>query len=301
MARPGASPDSLKKEELPKSALNWTNIQRSARLFRYLGAERWKFIAGLVFLIASAAVGLIFPLKSGELIGYIGEDQMPAAALKTQLYKTGLVLLGILLAQALFSFGRVYFFAQVTENIVRSLRLNAFSKIIQMPMSFFSNRQAAELNSRIATDISVVSDAFTINLAEFIRQLIVGVGGLTLLILQTEWVVAKWFIFLIPPLTVIAILFSKRIRKFSKSYQDYIAAANSISGEAFMGISNVKSFTNEAHEIKRFGKAIDAIRKMGLRYGIFRGLFFSFVMVFVFGSVFFILWQMLYEIGRAHV
>ena len=85
MARPGASPDSLKKEELPKSALNWTNIQRSARLFRYLGAERWKFIAGLVFLIASAAVGLIFPLKSGELIGYIGEDQMPAAALKTQL------------------------------------------------------------------------------------------------------------------------------------------------------------------------------------------------------------------------
>ena len=191
MARPGASPDSLKKEELPKSALNWTNIQRSARLFRYLGAERWKFIAGLVFLIASAAVGLIFPLKSGELIGYIGEDQMPAAALKTQLYKTGLVLLGILLAQALFSFGRVYFFAQVTENIVRSLRLNAFSKIIQMPMSFFSNRQAAELNSRIATDISVVSDAFTINLAEFIRQLIVGVGGLTLLILQTEWVVAK--------------------------------------------------------------------------------------------------------------
>lgn len=300
MARPGETVNAFQKEELPKSALSWKNIKRSTRLFQYLGGQRWKFILGLCFLTASAGVGLIFPLKSGELIGYIGEEQLPTDAIKVQLYKTGLLLLAILLAQAVFSFGRVYFFAQVTENIVRALRLNAFSKIIQMPMSFFSNRQVSELNSRIATDISVVSDAFTINLAEFIRQLIVGIGGLTLLVIQTEWVIAKWFLLLIPPLTVIAILFSKRIRKFSKSYQDHIAKANAISGEAFMGISNVKSFTNETFEIKRFTDAVDTIRKMGLKYGIFRGLFFSFVMVFVFGSVFFILWQMLYALKVEH-
>lgn len=300
MARPGETANAFQKEELPKSALSWYNIKRSTRLFKYLGGQRWKFILGLCFLTASAGVGLIFPLKSGELIGYIGEDHLAPETIKIQLYKTGFILLGILLAQAVFSFGRVYFFAQVTENIVRALRLNAFSKIIQMPMAFFSNRQVSELNSRIATDISVVSDAFTINLAEFIRQLIVGIGGLTLLILQTEWVIAKWFLFLIPPLTVIAILFSKRIRKFSKSYQDYIAKANAISGEAFMGISNVKSFTNEKFEIARFTGVADTIRKMGLKYGIFRGLFFSFVMVFVFGSVFFILWQMLYALKVEH-
>ncbi|MGZ5189226.1 MAG: ABC transporter ATP-binding protein, partial [Kaistella sp.] len=35
-------------------------------------------------------------------------------------------------------------------------------------------------------------------------------------------------------------------------------------------------------------------KKFGLKYGILRGTFFSFIMVFVFGAVFFILWQMLY-------
>ena len=52
-----------------------------------------------------------------------------------------------------------------------------------MPMGFFSKNQVAELSSRIATDINVISEAFTINIAELIRQSIVGLGGLILMIL----------------------------------------------------------------------------------------------------------------------
>jgi ABC-type multidrug transport system fused ATPase/permease subunit len=169
-----------------------------------------------------------------------------------------------------------------------------------MPMSFFSKNQVAELNSRMATDISVISDAFTINIAEFIRQSIVGVGGLILLIYTTEWTIAKWFLIIIPPLTVAAILFSKRIRKFSKSYQEKIAESNVIVGEALTGITNVKTFTNENYEVAKYEKISDSIREFGLKYGIFRGLFFSFVMVFVFGSIFFILWQMLFALKVEH-
>jgi ABC-type multidrug transport system fused ATPase/permease subunit len=139
-----------------------------------------------------------------------------------------------------------------------------------------------------------------VNIAEFIRQLIVGVGGLTLLIVKTDWVIARWFLIIIPPLTVIAILFSRRIRKFSKGYQEKIAESNVVVGEAFTGITNVKTFTNEPYEISKYDKVTSEIRAFGLKYGIFRGLFFSFVMVFVFGSVFFILWQMLFALKVDH-
>ena len=163
-------------------------------------------------------------------------------------------------------------------------------------MSFFSKNQVAELSSRIATDINVISDAFTVNIAEFIRQLIVGVGGLTLLVIKTDWVIAKWFLIIIPPLTVVAILFSRRIRKFSKGYQEKIAESNVVVGEAFTGITNVKTFTNEGYEISKYDKVTNDVKAFGIKYGILRGMFFSFVMVFVFGSVFFILWQMLYAL-----
>lgn len=282
--------------DLPKAKLSIANLKKSMRLFSYLGKHRWKFSLGMVFLAASAGVGLVFPLKSGEMLGLIGENTKSVSAIKEELTIVGLSLLGILLAQAIFSFGRVYLFAQVTENVLKALREQTFGQIIKMPMSFFSKNQVAELSSRIATDINVISDAFTINIAEFIRQLIVGVGGLTLLVVKTDWVIAKWFLIIIPPLTVVAILFSRRIRKFSKGYQEKIAESNVVVGEAFTGITNVKTFTNEGYEIAKYDAVTNEVKAFGLKYGILRGLFFSFVMVFVFGSVFFILWQMLYAL-----
>jgi ABC-type multidrug transport system fused ATPase/permease subunit len=284
------------KDELPKAKLTLKNLKRSFRLIGYLGKHKWKFVLGMVFLILSAGVGLIFPLKSGQLLGYIGETSKPVDQIRGELIDVGVFLIIILLAQAAFSFGRVYLFAQVTENILKALRKDTFKQIIQMPMSFFSKNQVAELSSRIATDINVISEAFTVNIAELIRQTIVGVGGLTLIIIKTDWVIAKWFIFIIPPLTIIAIFFSRKIRKFSKGYQDKIAASNVVVGEAFTGITNVKTFTNEQYEINKYDKITDEVREFGLKFGILRGTFFSFVMVFVFGSIFFILWQMLFAL-----
>ncbi len=289
-------PAKIDKSDLPKAKLSLANLKRSLRLFGYLGRHKWKFILGMVFLTASAGVGLVFPMKAGEMLGYLGEDKLSTAELESQLLKVGLGLGAILLAQSLFSFGRVYLFAQVTENILKGLRLDTFKRLVQMPMSFFSKNQVAELSSRMATDINVISEAFTINIAEFIRQLIVGVGGLILLVTTTSFALAKWFIIIIPPLTVIAILFSRQIRKYSKVYQEKIAESNVVIGEALTGITNVKTFTNEQYEIGKYDRVTSSVKAFGLKYGILRGLFFSFVMVFVFGSVFFILWQMLYAL-----
>ncbi len=293
--RRGAGPTNNDTDELPKAKLSIANLKKSLRLFGYLGKHKWKFVLGMIFLVGSAGVGLIFPLKSGQMLGYLAEETKNAETVRVELMEIGGVLLGILLLQAAFSFGRVYLFAQVTENILKSLRLDTFKRLIQMPMSFFSKSQVAELSSRMATDISVISDAFTITIAELIRQTIVGVGGLVILVM-TSGPIAKWFLVIIPPLTIVSILFARKIRKFSKTYQEKIAESNVVVGEALTGITNVKTFTNEEYEIKKYDKVANVIREFGLKYGIFRGLFFSFVMVFVFGSVFFILWQMLFAL-----
>lgn len=293
--RRGAGPTNSDTDELPKAKLSIANLKKSLRLFGYLGKHKWKFVLGMIFLVGSAGVGLIFPLKSGQMLGYLAEETKDAETVRVELMEIGGVLLGILLLQAAFSFGRVYLFAQVTENILKTLRLDTFKRLIQMPMSFFSKSQVAELSSRMATDISVISDAFTITIAELIRQTIVGVGGLVILVM-TSGPIAKWFLIIIPPLTFVSILFAKKIRKFSKTYQEKIAESNVVVGEALTGIANVKTFTNEEYEIKKYDKLASIIREFGLKYGIFRGLFFSFVMVFVFGSVFFILWQMLFAL-----
>lgn len=280
-------------DELVKAKLNWTNFKKSFRLFNYLKRQKYKFFLGMLFLVASAGIGLFFPMKSGSLLGMFGDNAGSIEDKISKLLSVGGVLLLILGAQGIISFLRVYFFAQVTENILQGLRNDTFSRLIQMPMSFFTKNQSAELSSRIATDINVISDAFTVNIAEIIRQSIVGIGGLILIMIKIDWFIAKWFIIIIPPLTLFAILFAKKIRKYSKDLQDKIAEANVIVAEALTGITNVKTYTSETKEINRFESKTQQIKNIGLKYGLFRGVFFTFVVTFIFGTVFFILFKMI--------
>ncbi len=293
MAKASFRTKSKEKDEIPKADLSWTNIKKSFYLFSYLEKEKWKFFSGMLFLLGTAIVGLVFPLVSGKMIGYFGETHLSNEEMRTQLFNIGKILLIILILQGFFSFMRVYFFAQVTESILKKLRDDAFSKIIRMPMDFFYNNQSAELSSRMATDINVISDAFTVNIAEFIRQSIIAVGGTILLFYYTSWEIIKWFLLMIPLLIIITIIFGKKIRDFSRQFQNYIAESNTIVGEAFTGILNVKSFTNEPYEIIRYTEKTNIIKKQGIKYGILRGIFFAFIISVIFGTVFFILWKML--------
>jgi len=281
-------------QDMPKAKLNAANFKKGARLFNYLGNQKGAFALGLLFLFLSAGVGLLFPLLSGKMFGMLGSRSNSGMAETLQkLDGLGLKLLMILLVQGFFSFGRVFMFTRVTENILQGLRNQAYERLIRKPMSFFSRNQSAELSSRLATDLNVISEAFTMNIAEIIRQTIVGVGGLTIILWTTKFEIAKWFLIIIPPLSVLAILFARKIRAYSKRFQDKIADANVIVGESLTGITNVKSFTNELFEINRFQNQTADIKRFGLQYGVFRGAFFAFVITCIFGAIFFMLYKML--------
>ncbi len=281
-------------QDLPKVKLNWTNIKKSARLFSYMRHFRWQFAMGMVFLLGTALVGLIFPLKAGTLLSFLGDNTGESKEIQTQkLFQVGIGLGVILLVQSFFSFGRVYFFTMVTENVLKGIRDDVFKRILQMPMNFFSKNQSAELNSRMATDINVISDAFTLNIAELIRQTIVGVGGIALMIKLIPTQIVIWFLAVIPVVTVVTIVFAKKIRFYSKQFQDKLAELSVLVGETITGITNVKVFTNEPQTFLRYTSKTSEIRAFGRKYGMFRGIFFAFVIAIIFGAVFFILFLMI--------
>lgn len=296
--RNGLSTDT---EDVPKAKFSKANFKKSFRLFRYLGTSKWLFVLGMLFIGGTAAVGLYFPVAAGKMFGYLGSTGMKAEEFGNIVSGTGLELLILLVVQGLVSFGRVYTFSIVTENILKGLRLDTFSKLVQMPMTYFSKNQVADLSSRVATDINVISEAFTVSIAEVIRQSIVGAGGLCLLVYFTSWDVAKWFIVIIPPITLIAIIYGKKIRGYSKALQDKISESSIIVSEALTGITSVKAFTNERLEIDKYDRVTSEIRKFGVKYGIMRGAFFAFIIMCVFGSIFFILYKMLLLINSGEL
>jgi ABC transporter fused permease/ATP-binding protein len=285
MARPRRNEQA--SEELPKAKLTKDNLKESLLIFRYVKPYKAKFIAGLVFIALSSATTLAFPYFLKKLIDS-AQKQNPEELLSSP-GNIAMAMIVLLVLQMVISFMRVYLFTIVGENALADMRKDIYRKMITMPMDFFAQRRVGELSSRISSDVSQIQDAVTVMLAEILRgvlTLLIGMG----LIFFISSRLALLMLSIIPVIIVIALFFSKKIRKLSRTAQDQLADSSTIVQETLQGISNVKAFTNEWFEINRYSKSINSVVQMAVKNGQFRGYFISFLLFSVFGAIVTVVW-----------
>lgn len=272
-------------EEGEKRKLNKQSMRKLGGIFNFMLPYKFHFISGLIFLVFSSSLLLTFPFVAGKLIDTASGE----AWIFSDINSIALILLGILFVQSIFSFFRVWFFAKVSEHSMRDIRLALYSRLVNLPMTFFDKRRTGELISRITSDVSLLQDTFSVTLAELFRQLVTLLAGTAFLIITTP----KLTLFMLatfPVLVVIAMIFGRFIRKLSKATQDELAAANVIVEETLQSIMTVKSFTGERYEANRYGKGLNRVVDVALKAAGFRGAFISFIIFALFGGIVAVMW-----------
>ncbi len=268
------------------------NLKKATRIFSYVKPYKWQFAIGIALITLSALFTLVVTRLWGQL-GGIGTQQPAAPDLRqyfnfeldfSSLSDIAIATFILLVVQAALSFIRVILFANVTENMMLSLRQDTYQQIVRMPMQYFNEQRVGDLNSRISADITSIQDIFTTTLAELLRQLIIIVGGVIALLWFSPTLT---FIMLgtLPVVIVIAVIFGRFIRKLSKKTQDKVAESNVIVQETLTGIVNVKSFANEALEVIRYMGSIREIKDYAIKGAKWRGAFASFIILFIFGAI----------------
>lgn len=263
-------------------------------LLSYLKPYLFTYSIGWIFLVLSTLAGLVFPYLMGGLLGAdsggSSVDTIGQVLSKNSVNGIAFALFILFGIQSLFSFFRVVLFNNVTENALRDLRNDAFQRMIYMPMDFFNTHKVGELTSRIASDITQIQETMRTTIAEFFRQLVIVVGGITFLVF-ISWKLSLIMLATVPVMAIIAVIFGRYIRKLSKNAQDFTAESNSIIEEALSGIANVKAFTNEVFNLNRFRMNTQKMRDLNVKSGIWRGVFVSFIIFCLFGAIVFIIWQ----------
>ena len=292
-----------KKDEVKRPKLNKDSIRKAKGIFQYLRPYALLYFVGWLFLVLSTTAGLIFPYLMGKLLGSTVSPSDVAAPTGfltlTSVTSVAIALFILFGVQALFSFFRVVIFNNVTENSLRDLRNDAFSKMVFMPMDFFNTNKVGELTSRVSSDITQIQETLRTTIAEFFRQIVIIVGGISFLFF-ISWKLAFIMLATVPVMALIAVFFGRYIRRLSKEAQNFSANSNAIVEEALTGIANVKAFTNEYFNINRFRKNTQEMRDLNVRSGVWRGLFVSFIIFCLFGAIVFIVWQGLLMTQGAH-
>ena len=292
-----------KKDEVKRPKLNKDSIRKAKGIFQYLRPYALLYFVGWLFLVLSTTAGLVFPYLMGKLLGSTVSPSDVAAPTGfltlTSVTSVATALFILFGVQALFSFFRVVIFNNVTENSLRDLRNDAFSKMVFMQMDFFNTNKVGELTSRVSSDITQIQETLRTTIAEFFRQIVIIVGGISFLFF-ISWKLALIMLATVPVMALIAVFFGRYIRRLSKEAQNFSANSNAIVEEALTGIANVKAFTNEYFNINRFRKNTQEMRDLNVRSGVWRGLFVSFIIFCLFGAIVFIVWQGLLMTQGAH-
>ncbi|MBD3629173.1 ABC transporter transmembrane domain-containing protein [Cyclobacterium sp.] len=275
----------LPLDESEKRKLNKKNLAKLSGIFRFALPYKVSFIAGMVFLFFSSLMLLTFPYVAGKLIDAASGKEW----ILNDINGIAFILLGILLVQSIFSFFRVWLFAQVSERSMRDIRVALYERLLQLPMTFFDKRRTGELISRITSDVSMLQDTFSITLAELLRQVITLLVGIAFLFYTTPRL-TLFMLITIPVLVIIAMVFGRFIRKLSKTTQDELAAANVIVEETLQSIVTVKSFTGEAYESRRYRSRLNKVVEVALKAAGFRGAFISFIIFALFGGIVAVIW-----------
>ena len=273
----------FKENDLPKSKITATSLQKATLIFKFAGKNQWKFYVGLVFLLFTGATALAFPKLMGMLIDCVKNKDIGQAN------TIALGLVAILFLQSIFSFFRLSLFVNFTENTLANLRLALYSNLVKLPMSFFSQKRVGELNSRISSDITQIQDTLTSTIAEFLRQFILIIGGVILLASES-FKLTLLMLSVVPLVAIAAVVFGRFIRRYSKKVQDQVAESQVIVEETMQGISIVKAFANEWYEIARYDGKIKDVVKLAIKGGKYRGYFASFIIFCLFGAIVAVVW-----------
>jgi ABC-type multidrug transport system fused ATPase/permease subunit len=285
------------QEQSNKPKITKEGFRRAIGVFKYLAPYKFLFIFGLLLIVISGLLMIVITAILGQLAGAETMANMPGSSLTAivgsylpdslPLQSTGKILgiLGILLiVQGVFSFIRVYIFSYVIENAMEALRRDVYRRIISMPMQFFNERRVGDLSSRLSSDITTIQETLNITLAEFVRQTVIIVVGLVALV-SFSYKLTLMMLATLPVIVIIMVLFGRYIRKLGKLTQDKVAESSVIVNESLTGIVNVKSFANEAYEVMRYGIGIKTIKQVALKSAIWRGMFGTFIIIFLFGAL----------------
>ncbi len=261
-------------------------------LFSFVRPWRATFIAAVLALIVSMSFGLMFPF----LVGHLLDAAIPSVKVS---FATGwlgdvnsvaLLLIATLAIQAVLTFYSSYSFNRVGERAVVRLRRALYSKLIAMPMKFFGEHRVGELSSRISNDLAQLQDMLTGAVPQTLRQTVLLVGGVAVIgftSLRLSLIMISSF----PVLILLAVLFGRRIRALSRLAQDRLAETGTIVEETLQGIANVKAFTNEGFEVKRYAAGLDAFLDSVLKSAKYRAALIAFIIVGIFGSIVLVLWE----------
>ena len=229
------------------------------RLLGYLKEYRLHLIAVAAMTVVSTLLSLAGPYLIGVAI-----DRYILAGDMTGLIRIALILTGTYLVSMVVSAAAGWVMAIISQRSLMRLRKELFEHMQTLSLRFFDRRPAGDLMSRLTNDVDAIGAALAQNVTQLIRNLLTLVGIVAMMFGLNVWLaLASLIVF--PVMIVFTAVVAGRTRSSFRGLQRSLGMLNGIMQETISGQRVVIAFEQQESVNRKFTRANDAVREIGIR------------------------------------
>lgn len=231
------------------------------RILKYFKPYRGQLVLVLIGLLASVAANIagtymLRPIINEYIIPWIGNANPDFTGLIGQLAVMAAVYtIGIL---GTFMYNRLMI--NVSTGTLLKLRLEMFTKMQTLPISYFDGRTHGEIMSTYTNDTDVMREMISQGLPSFISSAVRIVGVFTMMIVLNP-ILTGIAILMLVIMMLITKAIAGRSGRFFKARQDSVGKVNGYIEEMIEGQKVVKVFCHEKAVNSRFDELNETLRR----------------------------------------
>ncbi len=231
------------------------------RILKYFKPYRGQLVLVLIGLLASVAANIagtymLVPIINEYIVPWIGNANPDFTGLIGQLTVMAVVYTAGILGT--FMYNRLMI--NVSTGTLLKLRLEMFTKMQTLPISYFDRRTHGEIMSTYTNDTDVMREMISQGLPSFISSAVRIVGVFTMMIVLNP-ILTGIAILMLVIMMLITKAIAGRSGRFFKARQDSVGKVNGYIEEMIEGQKVVKVFCHEQAVNSRFDELNETLRR----------------------------------------
>lgn len=217
-----------------------------ARLLGFARPYRFPVAVAVLLMLGIAALEIVGPLIVREAIdGQIVHGRTDGLATLAVLY------MGALFAIFALRYAQAVLMAYVGQRVIVDIRLQLFSHLQRMSISYFDRNPVGRLVTRVTNDIATLEETVSQGLVTMLTNLMM-VSTIAVVLLALDWRLALVMYAFLPPLVIAVRYFAAVQRDAFRELRVWLARINANLNEMISGIAVVQLFTRERENLRRF-------------------------------------------------
>lgn len=242
------------------------------RLMGYFKPFKVQLITVLVCMLATSAISLLNPIISNQILydqviseyGVVAGKEVGTMHSEHWLY----IMIGVVFGMALISLGVSIIQnranATMSTKVTLNMKLEIFTALQSLSLSFFNNNQTGRLITRVNYDADRIRSFFIDGVPNFVINALNFIG-LTIFLFALNW---KLTLIVFIPVPIIVCIFKFMLPRLWRAHSKQWRRSSSLNatlGDSLTGIRVVKAFSKEAEETARFYTTAERLTKANLQ------------------------------------